>query len=131
MALLNFQKRFVPHIEDGTKRHTIRATRKTPFKVGEMLHLYTGLRQKGAQLLFRAPCVKVEEIAIRHDTKAPSIIHVFIDGERLDECEKRVLAERDGFRAGPDSFEEMMRFWEGRLPFRGQIVHWDYDRRTR
>lgn len=46
MALLNFKKRFAPLVESGTKTHTIRAWRKHPIREGEMLHLYTGLRQK-------------------------------------------------------------------------------------
>jgi hypothetical protein len=64
MALYNFQKRFIPMILNGKKRHTIRAKRKRPTKPGEVLHLYTGLRQKGAQLLMRVPCTRVEEIVI-------------------------------------------------------------------
>jgi len=50
MGLLNFKMQFRPKIESGEKRHTIRATRSRPWKVGEKLHLYTGLRQKGAKL---------------------------------------------------------------------------------
>lgn len=45
---------------------------------------------------------------------------IVIDGNILamDECE--TLAQADGF----DSFAEMMQFWDGRLPFAGQIIHW-------
>jgi hypothetical protein len=114
MGLYNFQKRFVPKILAGEKTHTIRAIRANPDKPGNTLHLYTGLRQKGAKLLMRVPCVKVEDILI-----TPGHV-VRIGGEYLagDECE--ALARRDGF----DSFAEMMQFWDGRLPFQGQIIHW-------
>lgn len=105
--------------------HTIRATRKNPEKVGNTMHLYTGLRQKGATLLFRAPCVTVEEIEI--DDLPPiflenagPVIRVNGDALAIDECE--ALARRDGFA----DFAEMMKFWGGRLPFKGHIIHWNF-----
>lgn len=134
--LLNFQKQFVRFIEAGTKTHTIRATRKYPAKVGETLHLYTGLRARGkviqklasgevvrekaARLIGRYPCVKVEEIEIGEVRHGRSVGDVWISGAALqpDECE--ALARRDGF----ESFVDMMKFWDGRLPFSGQIIHW-------
>jgi hypothetical protein len=137
VGLYNFQKRFVPFILSGEKTHTIRATRAHPDKPGNTLHLYTGLRQRGpiiqklasgevvrekmAKLLMRVPCVKVEEIEIRDgafgDENHASVI---IDGVTLDRGERETLARRDGF----PNFEEMIQFWRGRLPFRGQIIHW-------
>jgi type IV secretory pathway protease TraF len=114
MGLYNFQKRFVPMIEAGTKTHTIRAPRRHPDEPGRMLHLYTGLRQRGARLLKRVACVAVQEICIKKNSE------VLIDGVKLstDECE--ALARSDGF----GSFQEMMRFWDGRRPFVGQVIHW-------
>ena len=44
MPALNFQRRFVSKIESGEKRGTIREKRKIPFKVGDPLYLYTGMR---------------------------------------------------------------------------------------
>ena len=114
MGLYNFQRRFVPKILAGEKTHTIRAVRANPEKPGNILHLYSGLRHKGAKLLMRVPCVKVEEIEIDVDQS------IKIDGQLLstDECE--ALARRDGFR----DFLEMQEFWDGRRPFRGHIIHW-------
>jgi uncharacterized protein YqfB (UPF0267 family) len=114
MGLYNFQSRFVPKILAGEKTHTIRATRANPDKPGNTLHLYTGLRQKGAKLLMRAPCVKIEEIEIS------ARMRVRIDGVELDATEQETLARRDGFQ----NFADMMAFWNGRLPFRGHIIHW-------
>ena len=116
MALYNFQKRFVPKILSGEKRHTIRAKRARQTKPGEMLHLYTGLRQKGARLLMRVACTKVEEVQIY------SSYNVSIDGVLLDFSERTLLAQRDGF----NDFADMMFFWTGRLPFRGDIIHWQF-----
>ena len=119
MGLYNFQERFVPFVLSGAKTHTIRARRSRPDKPGDTLHLYTGLRHKGARLLMRVECVKVEEISIEIG-RNPDFPLVEIDGVALtlDECES--LAQRDGFK----NFDEMMEFWNGRLPFRGLIVHW-------
>jgi uncharacterized protein YqfB (UPF0267 family) len=115
----NFQKRFAPKILSGEKRHTIRAKRKRATKPGELLHLYTGLRQKGAQLLMRPRCTKIKGIYIdlifgRHC--------IYVDRVKLsrDECDR--LAQADGFF----DFAEMMKFWAGRLPFEGDIIHWHF-----
>jgi hypothetical protein len=77
----------------------------------------------------RVKCVKIEDIeiceqlAIDDDESGDRWLlrSVLIGGERLswDECEQ--LARCDGF----GNFAEMMKFWDGRLPFRGDIViHW-------
>ena len=120
MGLYNFQKRFAPFVLDGSKRHTIRAKRKHPTKVGDAVHLYTGLRTKQAKLLLRSICIRVEEIRISEDR------HVFVDFEMLSADEKNALAYCDGFRSHGinRAFEQMMKFWEGRLPFVGDIIHW-------
>ena len=120
MGLYNFKKQFVPFIRDGSKRHTIRAKRKYRDKPGDTVHLYTGLRTKAARLLGRSICVKVEDIVI---TTAHQI---FVDGEELTLSEKNALAFCDGFRGRgvEHAFEDMMAFWNGRLPFEGDIIHW-------
>lgn len=140
MPALSFQPRFVPFILRGDKTHTIRDFRKRPFKAGDRLYLYTGLRTKKAEKLFEAECVKVETIAIigreiaqndmfPHlydvwlDTFKPMRVEVSIDGQQLDKTEKEALARRDGF----SNFHEMLKFWitpKNRLPFHGQIIHW-------
>lgn len=116
MGLYNFKPRFAPFILDGRKTHTIRAERSHPDKPGNTLHLYTGLRTKKAKLLMRVPCVRVEEIVIT-DTALPRIS---IEGHLLNQDEEEALARRDGFK----DFGEMLKFWEGRLPFKGHIIHW-------
>lgn len=131
MGLLNFEERFVPLIEADEKRHTIRAKRKYPLKVGDVCHLYTGLRHKGARLLKRRRCVKVQEITIERVSE-PDEFEVYgikIDGEWLNFDEINSLAWRDGFRprSRDEAFTEMLQFWEGRLPFTGDIIHWESD----
>jgi hypothetical protein len=122
MALYNFQKRFAPKILSGEKRHTIRADRKDGRlpKPGELLHLYTGLRQKGTQFLMRTRCTKVQRIGI--DDMEDDGIKIAIDGYVLVPDEAEAFAKADGF----ESSTEMMKFWEGRLPFEGNIIHWHF-----
>lgn len=128
MGLYNFKQRFVMPILDGSKTHTIRPKRRNADRPGKTCHLFTGLRTRKASLLFRAPCIAVDDIVITADRR------VLINGEELSEDEKNAFAFRDGFRAFGESraFEEMMRFWESihRLPFDGDVIHWDYKRRT-
>jgi hypothetical protein len=127
MGLYNFQQRFVPFILRGAKTHTIRAMRKHPDRPGNILHLYAGLRTKKAKLLMRVECVKVEDIDILESmagTSDPMYTMVRINGCDLGADEKAQLAWRDGFH----DFEDMMNFWDGRLPFRGHIIHWHYEK---
>lgn len=124
MGLYNFQPRFVLPIRSGTKRHTIRATRKYPDRVGDILHLYTGLRTKRTELLGRFPCVRVEDIEILSGCncvdQCPFPARVKVNGQELNGDEREKLARLDGFK----NFAEMAAFWKGRVPFSGQIIHW-------
>jgi hypothetical protein len=121
MALYNFQKRFAAKILSGEKRHTIRSTRKRITQSGELLHLYTGLRQKGAQLLMRARCTRVQTIEIIPGL-VPACTQLWIDGTQCSADEFEQLARCDGFMSRFD----MLQFWEGRLPFVGQIIYWKF-----
>lgn len=135
MPILNFKPQFVPYILDGTKRHTIRAERKRPFKKGDRLFLYTGLRQKGATLLMQTMCLGVNNIDIfilGNDVKTGHLV-ITVQGVPLDTDEQCRLAWQDGFRppgstkdAPGNSIDLMMQFWKDRVPFFGQIIHWNF-----
>ena len=126
--LLGFQRRFVEHILDGSKTHTIRGKRKRAPRVGEICHCYVDARQKTMRLLGRWPCVRVQDIRIEVDGG------VVTDGGHLDADESDLLAYLDGFRLpgrsladpGP-AYELMFEFFQCRLPFHGDIIHWDFD----
>ncbi len=90
------------------------------------------------RLLFRATVTKTEIIEIR--TALPLGPWITINGEPLNEDEADMFAWRDGFRhyfnGHPSEglgyggcFAMMMDFWRGRLPFVGQIIHWDFEQR--
>lgn len=120
MGLYDFKPRFVPFIRDGRKRHTIRAKRKNHTdKPGDTCHLYVGLRTKKVKLIGRFPCVKTEKIRI---SEVMGSRVIWIGDQLLSDSEEETLARADGF----SSFHEMMKFWDGRLPFTGEIVHWKY-----
>lgn len=127
--LLGFKRRFAPFVEDGSKTHTIRDRRKTRPKVGETCHCYVDPRQKTMRLLGRFRCVKVDEVTIAFEPILETIV-VRINGERLSLDECNGLGWRDGFRGRglEGAFAEMLEFWDGRLPFEGDMIHWEYKR---
>lgn len=129
MPAYNFKRQFVAPIRSGRKRHTIRAKRKRATKPGEQLQLYCGMRTKHCEKIIPDPlCTKVEDIEMARvpvilpdgEVARFTLVSLAVGGQRLelDECE--ALAYADGF----SSFDEMMQFWEGRLPFKGDIIHW-------
>lgn len=136
--ILGFQDRFVPFVEDGSKTHTIRAGER--WKVGMRADLFARPRQKGMRLLFRAQVVKVERIEIHGPEMG-----IWVDGNHLGWDEVEALAYRDGFRGATvlpsldhlanrlhrnyPAYAQMMEFWRDRLPFQGQIIHWNYEQR--
>lgn len=122
MPLLNFKPQFVAPIQAGAKSHTIRADRAIPIKPGDKLYLYTGLRRKGAARILPEPvtCTMVQPIKIRKRNCCENHFVVTVDGTDLARDERERLAVADGFL----SFAAMMTFWEGRLPFKGQIIYW-------
>lgn len=129
--LLGFKRRFAPYVLDGTKTHTIRATRKIRPKVGEICHCYVDPRQRTMKLLGRWPCVAVQKISIQKAVH-PARLLIRIDGELLSNDEAEALLYRDGFRdKSGETFEAMAQareFWELRLPFGGDIIHWEWSR---
>ncbi len=128
--MLGFQARFEAAVLNKTKRHTIRAKRKFPPRPGQPCHCYVNPRKKTMRLLGRWYCVRVQNIWIKRIASgdipgAPAHwrYSVFIDGERLKPSECKRLAIADGF----ETFDDMMQFWAGRLPFHGDMIHWNPD----
>lgn len=140
MPLLGFKRRFAPMVLEGSKRHTIRAIRKIPVKVGDVCHCYVDPRQKSMRLLGRWRCTKVQGIRILADCtpEAPPLIVLFTHEEGADLCLGAEEAERlfwvDGFREEPKDdlpwphTRQAWEFWKGKeFPFESQMVHWDFD----
>ena len=118
MGVYNFKDQFEQPIMDNTKLHTIRAKRKHPDKPGNTLYLYVGLRTKRARKLKEVTCVRIDDIVITQ--RCRGVPKVRVAGVWLDRSERELLARKDGFK----DFEAMAAFWVGRLPFRGDMIHW-------
>lgn len=105
MVAYSFQKRFAPHIADGSKRQTIRAGRRRHARVGEALQLFVGMRTKHCVKIIADPvCVAVEPISIAFDSEG-KIDQIRIDGSRVDDAD--AFAVEDGF----ESLSDMAGFW--------------------
>lgn len=136
--MLGFKRQFEKFVENGTKRHTIRDKGSRRWRVGMIADCFVNPRQKTMRCLGRWPVLKIDDVQIKilpmaeWIRKGPAVITagVWINDERisLDEC--NALAWADGFRGnGRDgAFVQMLGFWRGRLPFLGDMIHWDYDR---
>lgn len=130
--ILGFQERFIPFVEDGSKRHTIRKGKR--WSVGMRADLYRKVRQKGMKLIFRATVTKVEPIRIEWNWGIPI---VSVNGCALSIGEADLLAWTDGFRPSKGTpYQAFITFWrvQNKLGkklkvFEGQIVHWDYHSR--
>jgi hypothetical protein len=103
-------------VEIGVKDCTCRATRKRPFKKGDVLYHFTGMRHKNCRRLMTVPCRSAIDITITRKV-------VLLEGVPLLTEDADELARRDGF-AGLRSF--LLWFLPGRKRvFRGQLITWD------
>jgi hypothetical protein len=120
MPLLNYREQFAEMVESGSKHQTIRAMRKRPFKVGDQLYHYTGLRTKACRKLCKSECREV------HDLQIDVLGSLFVDGVEINQVFRECLAWDDGFRRPCFSWYEMLAFFKTThgLPFSGQLIKW-------
>ena len=111
MPAINFAKRFVASIIDGTKRQTIRKPRMTPIRPGDMLSLYTGMRTKDCRLIKTVKCLSVHEIIICQG---------YIVNQGHDET--LLLAKEDGFQTVQEFFDFFRSKYD--LPAAMVIIRW-------
>lgn len=115
MPSLNFKLRFAPFIENGEKRQTIRKMRKSPFKTGDALYLFTGMRTASCRRLGTYRCISAENIQI-------SDISIELNGRILSTLEVQQLAHDDGFQDSNEFIAFFSR--EHDLPLYGQLIRW-------
>jgi len=116
MAILNFQKQFVPLIKSGKKRQTIREARKHPIKVGETLYLYTDLRTKKAKKIRQVICKSVDKISIEGTG-------LWLNEQNWHYLQHLdVFAINDGFK----DWRELVHWFANihGLPFEGILIKW-------
>ena len=119
MPALNFKARWADKVESGEKPHSIRAWRKRPFKIGDRVYLYTGMRTKACRKLGESDCIDAPPIIIR---KMEGVgVSVIVGSDLLSTYQAEQLARADGF----DDLEEFGAFF---LPtggtFYGQLIRW-------
>lgn len=125
MPSLNFTM-FVDQVLDGRKTQTIRSLRKHPIKVGDTLHLFTGMRRPGCRRLSPKGgviCTHVAPCWMRISDDALPII--IVDGRELSTPEQLELARLDGFVTAM----EFRRWFQGlrrTRVFDGQLIRWNY-----
>jgi len=115
MPALNFMACFADRIQSFKKRQTIRAYRKRPFRVGDTLYLYTGMRSPSCLKLGQAVAKSVDQIFIDDDV-------VNVNCETLNGHQVHALAVSDGFD-GVCEFKAFFKKTHG-LPFIGQLIKW-------
>lgn len=124
MVAYNFQARFADAVESGAKPHTIRADRKdgrVP-KVGQQIHLYTGMRTKACRLLRKSIITEVARVQIRPGS-------LYVDGACLMSDEASQLARADGFDNAREFFD-WFRVHHGHL-FNGYLIRWEISDQAR
>lgn len=148
VALLSFRAEFVPAIENGiaeicnecrphadprVKRQTIRANRsdgRPVARVGETLHLYTGLRTKKARKLGEVVCRRAVRFRISRNigewvmSRAPGDDTLMVGWryEAYSLASEHRIARADGF----DSRQALLAFFDRvhGLPFNGWLIQW-------
>jgi len=117
---LSFMKCWKDKVRSGEKRQTIRAKGKRVYKVGDTLHLFTGMRTKSCERLGRAKCMGVATLRFEgperwrflRTTGRPTFALAWCRRGRLLPLRRlRDLAMADGFE-GIAAFER----WFGEHP---------------
>lgn len=121
--LLGFKKQFAPKILDGSKQFTIRNPRKREPKIGEQLHMYTGLRTKHTEKItseHKLTGIQLVDILIRRETTVGGLpvrvknayyVKIKVDGRELSDLEQRRFFVSDGFK----SIYEFADYWIDQL----------------
>jgi len=154
MPAFSFKERFCPWVKDGSKPGTIRAFRKYPVRVGQLAHLYFGMRTKYCTKLATSPeiiyveCIYITKVGdvyfintnwfnkmqaediLKNGLKAATLIGYEV--RKITLAEKNKLAWKDGFRHCVDytktsgCFDLMLRYWciNGGVPFIGFYTKW-------
>lgn len=121
MVAYNFHRRFVPLIQQGLKRQTIRKYGlKRHARPGERMQLYTGMRTLYCEKVIEDPlCSAVSPISI--SVRGGMFLSVRLNHVAVLHLDR--FAIDDGFVDAGD----MMKFWletHGTAPFEGVLIEW-------
>lgn len=125
MVAYNFQDQFAAKVESGLKTQTVRAPRKNGHaKPGDMLQLYTGMRQPTVRLLRESRCTEVAPILF--DFTVPAILIGLGDCREICEsaASRETFARADGFESFA-ALEAWFRKAHGNADqFSGFLIKW-------
>jgi hypothetical protein len=119
MPSLNFQQQFAADVEAGRKRQSIRLNRR--FRVGDTVHLFTGMRTKQCRRLGSGIVTEVLPLTISRADAVPALV-VSVDCCELSPSAAHALATADGF-SGLCAMERWFTSNHG-LPFDGWLIRW-------
>lgn len=154
MVAYSFNRRFVPAIEAGSKRQTIRAHRRRHARIGEQLQLYTGMRTKACRLIRDdVVCTRLDEVTFDlrelgqedappktsrglHDLVERYALPLRVNGMPIEGEARDAFAAQDGFmgwsieKTGLElrPFAAMVLFWmaeHGAGLFEGMMISWE------
>lgn len=130
MVAYSFRPLFVPQIQAGLKRQTIRAHRRRHARPGEPVQIYTGMRTRHCRKIVDPDplCVGVDEIVIWVSLEADNNngrITINLNGQTLDRASTAALAVADGFlveRWDPDEWDSWQESFPGDAA--GAMAQW-------
>lgn len=120
MVAFNFQKQFVPLVEQGKKLQTMRVGVQRCWPE-DKVQLYTAQRTKKCRKLGEGTCTKVIPVRFNRDFFA-------LDNSSLDGDERDEMAILDGFK----NWDDMVKFFfpysfEDKDDFVGYLYKWELD----
>lgn len=108
--LLGFKERFAEPIQLGSKVFTLRKRRKIMPKIGETLHMYSGLRTSKSKLISKKETLRSTQktwVKIMFRDKKAISLKICVDGRALNVLELKAFVRFDGFR----DVEDFCSFW--------------------
>ena len=128
MTSLSYKSWLAPMVVDRSKPHTIRAARKNPFRPGQLLQHFTGMRTTACKRLGESVCLNVWPIEIYPEAgefalpdEALSTLHIhYLLQHRLYTSD---LARADGF-ASSQAFFDFFKPEAVDGTFKGDLIFW-------
>lgn len=124
MVAYGFKARFVPLIQAGTKRQTIRLPRRRHARPEERVQLYHAMRTPQCFKIIPDPvCIGLDRLVI--DTRSGALDHIEINGVviRIGTDEVEAFAQADGFGGTEHPAAEVFGRWWTR--HHGRALHED------
>jgi hypothetical protein len=118
---LSFKKQFAPLVKNKTKRQTIRVEGKRVAEVGDILHLFTGMRTKFCQKIDDVVCIHSERIFI--DTVHFWVLSNVEPPVKYSWVESLEIAKKDGFK-NLSSFFDFFRQQYGEGIHKMRLYRW-------